>query len=112
MLHERAHGLVERAKTNDLDTSRATKLLEQARGSSTGSSRIYYYEQAIAELDRELGLTDEVVKLVSQVNAQLEARRTSGIDVSAADELFERAKLATQHESAIHFLKKCLELLE
>ncbi len=112
LLMEKAKGMLERGRQKKLDTGKAEMMLAQAEGASSPNSRLYFLKNCIKELGEAIESTDTIYDLVRQLTEKIRLHEGRGRDVSQARECLEKAKLATQHESAIHFLKKGIDYLE
>lgn len=91
----------------DMDT--ANRFMEQAKSAMEPSSAMYFIGLARRDAERKIKEFREIKERVNDILREIEGLKEARRDIAALEEKFEKARLATQYESAMHYLNECEE---
>ena len=91
----------------DMDT--ANRFMEQAKSAMNPSSAMYFIGLARRDAERKIKEFREIKERVDDILLEIERLKEAGVDTTMLEEKFEKARLATQYESAMHYLNECEE---
>jgi|GEM_PF-5839546 len=91
----------------DMDT--ANRFMEQAKSAMNPSSAMYFIGLARRDAERKIKEFREIKERVDDILLEIERLKEAGVDTAMLEEKFEKARLATQYESAMHYLNECEE---
>lgn len=100
---------IERAEKMGADMTTAKKFFEQAKYATQYDSALYFLQQTEKEAVNAIRHNQEIAETVERVLAKINKARSLGGNTESAEEYFDKSKLATQFESAIHFLSRAEE---
>lgn len=103
---------IKEAKLLGADTDTAQRFMEQAKSAGDSSSALYFLDLARKDADLKIRQFEEIRERVSGILQEIKELKEAGKDTASLEQTFEKARLAAQYESAVHYLTKCEKEIE
>lgn len=103
---------IKEAELLGADTDTAQKFMEQAKSAGDTSSALYFLDLARKDADVKIRQFGEIRERVSGIVREIGELKQSGMDTTLLEKTFEKARLATQYESAMHYITQCEKEIE
>jgi len=100
---------IKEAKLLGADVETAEKFMTQAKEAGDASSALYFLD--LARKDAEIKITqfEEVKERARTILTRIKELKERNDNTDSIEKTFEKARLATQYGSAIHYLTQCEE---
>lgn len=103
---------IKEAELLGADTDTPQKFMEQAKSAGDASSALYFLDLARKDADVKIRQFGEIRERVSGIVREIGELKQSGMDTTLLEKTFEKARLATQYESAMHYITQCEKEIE
>ncbi len=103
---------IKEAELLGADTDTAQRFMEQAKSAGDTSSALYFLDLAKKDADVRIRQFGEIRERVSGIIQEIRELKESGRDTTSLEKTFDKARLATQYESTMHYLNQCQEEIQ
>ncbi len=103
---------IKEAELLGADTETAEKFMAQAKEAGDAGSALYFLDLAKKDAEIKIKQFEEIRERAKKVLAKIRELKERGENTEPLENSFEKARLATQYESASHYLRLCEEEIE